>query len=264
MDETTVTSGVEASTETSAPVAAEQETTVDQNTSAVEQTTEAPVTGVEQTPPAAGEESTVDKQEVAFAKRLSAEREKIAQQARDAWVAEQGYSWQGKPITTEAEYKQALREQEIMKSLEGQNIPQEIVEEIVAGKRDREKLNEILAEQNLQKRISADIQAFKIAYPSIDPSTISDDVYNLIDQSGGRISLLDAYNRVEAPKELARLRQALEVKGKNETNSGTSPGSVTGNGATQTQHFTKEQVEAMSPSDVRKNLDLIIESQRHW
>lgn len=263
MEENTVTSGVEAS-ETSEPVAAEQEPVVDQSTTAVEESTETPTSGVEETAPAAGEEPTVDKQEVAFAKRLAAERAKIAQESRDAWIAEQGYSWQGKSITTEAEYKQALREQEIMKSLEGQNVPPEIVEEIVAGKRDRERLNEILTQQEFQKKINSDIQAFQKAHPSVSLEAIDPEVYSLIEQSGGNLSLLDAYNRIELPKEMARLKQALEVKETNAKNAGTSPGSVTGNGTTQAGHFTKEQVESMTPSEIKKNLDQIIESQRHW
>jgi hypothetical protein len=72
-----------------------------------------PGTGVN-TSPAAGDSSNQgDPVEKAFAARLSAATEKVRQESRDAYIAEQGYVWNGKKITTEAEYKNALREKEL-------------------------------------------------------------------------------------------------------------------------------------------------------
>ena len=39
--------------------------------------------------------------------------ERARQEARDSWIADQGYEWKGKPIKTEAEYQSALKEQEL-------------------------------------------------------------------------------------------------------------------------------------------------------
>jgi hypothetical protein len=69
------------------------------------------------------------RQEIEALKRQSEEEHKsAAQQARDAVIAEMGYEWKGKPITTEAEYKQALKEKQLADSLRQQysNVPDDL------------------------------------------------------------------------------------------------------------------------------------------
>ena len=62
----------------------------------------------------------------AFSKRLKEETAKAAQTSRDSFIAEQNYMWNDKPITTETEYKQAMREQELIQQAEAQGKdPQE-------------------------------------------------------------------------------------------------------------------------------------------
>jgi len=72
------------------------------------------------------------------------------QRARDAIIAEMGYTWRGKPITTEAEYRQALKEKEIEDKIRMQysNLPEEIIEEILENRRFRE---ETLAERKARE-----------------------------------------------------------------------------------------------------------------
>ena len=75
-------------------------------------------------------------------KRIERDREsttkKAAQAARDALIAENGYSWNGKPITTEAEYKQALREQELTEQYKAKDLPDDVIQELVESKKFRE------------------------------------------------------------------------------------------------------------------------------
>lgn len=70
----------------------------------------------------------------AFAHRLREETERVrqeaAQQGRDAWVAEQGYEWNGKRIATEAEYKQALKEKEIRDRYMEQGLPEDVIQRL--------------------------------------------------------------------------------------------------------------------------------------
>lgn len=81
--------------------------------------------------PTENTETTQDiTQTQAFSRRLNEEREKVkeevAQASRDSFIAEQGYVWNNEPITTEAQYKQALREQELIQQAEAQGKdPQE-------------------------------------------------------------------------------------------------------------------------------------------
>jgi hypothetical protein len=64
--------------------------------------------------------------------------ERARQEARDSMIADYGYEWNGKPVTTEAEYKQALQEKEWMDKYQSQDLPEEVIEELMESRRDRE------------------------------------------------------------------------------------------------------------------------------
>lgn len=266
MEETTVTSGVEAISE---PVAAEQEEPNVENETVTDETSEQTPTTGEEHAPAAGEENKLDERvEVAFAKRLNSERQKIAaevaQAARDALIAELNMVWNGKPIKTEAEYREALREKEIMDSLSNQNLPPEVVEEIIEGRRFREQFQQMQRERSLQERIDNDLREFAEYYPDVKLEEIPEDVYQLCGQKG--LSLLDAYNRLEAPRQIAKLKQAIEVKETNDKNANNSPGSVTGQGKMPSDFISQEIFEANKADRgwVIKNLSAITKSLPKW
>lgn len=271
--EENLTSGVDATI--SEPAAAGQtDATVDQNTTASGTTEATPKeTGVKAEGntaenPAAGDNTTDDKVEKAFAKRLAAEREKItqesAQKARDALIAEQGYEWNGKPITTEAEYKQALREKEIYDSLQNQDLPEEVIQELVENRRFREQFAQMQQQTQLQQKLEADIKEFQSAYPDVKDEELTPEVFELCKNRG--LSLLDAYNRVSMPQRIAKLEEALGVKQKNAENATTSPGSVTGNGSANDGFISAETFEQNrgDQSWVNKNFNKIIESRKKW
>ena len=112
-----------------------------------------------------------------------------------------------------------------------------------------------------QERVKRESEEFSKAYPEIEGKDIPVEVLDLWDKG---VPLLDAYNRVVLPKKISSLQQALEVKAKNQSNNKGNPGSVTGGGDVPTGFFSRDQVEKMSPADIRKNLDAIMESQKTW
>ncbi len=201
-------------------------------------------------------------------KRIEREREttakRVAQESRDAYVAEQGYEWQGKRIATEAEYKQAMKEVEIRKQYENQDLPDEILDEIVEGKKFRAEVEPQLAQIRTEKKQMADFKALFEAYPDLDANTVPQSVW--IDYNNGR-DLVDAYARHEnasLKQRLAEIEQKQQIEQLNQANANSSTGSVTGNGSAAPSFFTLQQVQNMSQADVDKNYKVIMESQKKW
>lgn len=207
--------------------------------------------------------------------------QEAAQKARDEWIAEQGYEWKGKPITTEAEYKQALREQEIEEKLRLQysSLPDEIIEEILENRRFRE---ETLAERKAREEAERKAQEekdlitrrdsmydeFMSEFPDYDTEekwmSIPKEVWTEADKwlkSGGREGrrLADALARYNL-KQMQAQNQAAEA---NQANAASSTGSVKGQGKAQT-FFTREQVANMSREEIRANYAAIKESEKRW
>ncbi|KRE33289.1 hypothetical protein [Paenibacillus sp. Soil724D2] len=88
-----------------------------------------------------GEREVPEEEAILLAQKgLNYERavERAKQEARDTYIAEQGYTWNDKPITNEAEYKQALAEQDLMKKYQDKDLPPEVIQELIESRRDRE------------------------------------------------------------------------------------------------------------------------------
>lgn len=75
------------------------------------------------------------------------------QEARDAYIAEQGYEWQGKSITTEAEYKAAVREQELLNQYK--ELPPEVAQQLTKVDLLEQKLNSYERKEILFKQEKA-------------------------------------------------------------------------------------------------------------
>ena len=89
--------------------------------------------------------------------------ERERQAARDAVIAEQGYVWNGKPITTESEYKQALTEkaeQERRAELQEKGIDPSIVDEAVANNPAVKWANEFKSQQEATEFVQKDQMHF--------------------------------------------------------------------------------------------------------
>lgn len=210
-----------------------------------------------------------------IAKRLEREREtvskKAAQEARDAWVAEQGWQdFKGNPIKTEAQYKEALKEQEIRKKYEGK-VDDEILQELIESKKFREQYQKQQEESNKQAKQQQDYSEFLEYYEQAHgkefnhkEDVIPAEVWAEVDKGK---SLVDAYTRYENQRlkdQIAELTKQKEIEKQNEENAAASTGSVTGQGGKNTGYFTPEQVEAMSESEVNKHWDVIQKSMKAW
>lgn len=64
--------------------------------------------------------------------------ERARQEAIDQEYAAMGYTWNGKPITSKAEYQEALREQELMQKYQNQGLPEDVVSELIENRKFRE------------------------------------------------------------------------------------------------------------------------------
>ena len=226
------------------PVAAEQETTTEVMTeSSTESAGNETSEGVKQTQPAA----EVDKVEKAFAARLQKERQKIEveakQRARDEWISEQGYEWNGKPIATEAEYKEALREKELVEQYQSKGLPEEAVQELVEGKKFREKYESDVKAKQAEEQQKADLKDFIAMFPDVKPEEIPIEVWKA---NAEGIPLRYAYS-----EHALKLTKAADMKVKaNIENAQSSMGSVSTDGVNTV--LTAEMVENMTPQQLTK------------
>lgn len=200
-------------------------------------------------------------------KRLERDREstskKAAQEARDAYIAEQGYEWNGKKITTEAEYKQAIFEQDLMKKYQDQGLPDDVVQELVESKKFRENYESERKQSAEKAKQEAEFKAFLDAYPDVEPQNIPQSVWD--DVQGGR-SLVDAYVKYEnqtLKQRLAEVEKAKQVEQQNLDNAQASTGAVTNTGGSPA-FFTREQVAKMSLAETNRNWTAINESMKKW
>lgn len=182
--------------------------------------------------------------------------ERAKQEARDSYIAEQGYEWNGKPITTESEYREALREQELLEQYQSQDVPDEVIYELIENKKFREKYETEKQQQELQTKQQMDFQNFLEAYPDVKPDSIPVNVWQEVEQGK---SLVDAYMKHEN----RLLKQKLNIEQKNQENAGASIGSIKSDGNSST-FYTKEQVSKMSTKEVNENWKAINESMKKW
>ena len=207
-------------------------------------------------------------------KRLAKERQRhetetktAAQQARDSWVAEQGYVWHNKPISTEAEYKQALKEQELENKIRTQysNVPDEVVNELVEGKRFREQYQTEKQTAEQKAAESKMYSDFLEAYPDVKPEDVPAEVWKEV--KAGR-NLTDAYVRYENKRlkdEMAKYQTQQQIEQANSKNAASSTGSAKTSGKTG-GFISKEDFEANKHDMkwVQKNLSTLEESRRYW
>jgi hypothetical protein len=200
-----------------------------------------------------------------YDKAVERARQEAAQEARDSWVAEQGYEWKGKPIKTEAEYKEALREQELENKIRSQyaNVPDEIINELTESRKFREqyqtKEQQAAAKQAEQKMY----QEFADAYPDLKGEDIPPEVW--LEVKGGK-NLLDAYIKHENKllrDQLNGVQAKEQAAQANQANAESSTGSARGQAKSGT-FFTREQVANMSREEIKSNYNAIKESEGRW
>lgn len=208
-----------------------------------------------------------------YEKAIEKAKAEAAQQARDAYIASQGYVWNDKPITTEAEYNQAMKEKEIWEKYQSQGLPDEVVQELVESKKFREQFESEKKSKAEQEKKNAEYQEFFEYFKAENgrdfnsaTDTIPQDVWDLV--AKGK-TLTDAYT-YNLNKQLKAKIAELESKQKaietNRENANSTPGSVTGNGTTTVDFISFETFEAKKsdPNWVKKNLSKIVESRAKW
>ena len=169
-----------------------------------------------------------------------------------------------------AQAEQEAREQQIRQEYEAKGVPEELLEELVTSKREREeraKEKEIQIQQETQRLTQQrNFEEFVSAYPDVKAEEIPSEVW--VEVSNGK-SLVDAYAKHEVTilkAKVAEYESKLKAQEVNQTNANSSTGSVTGNGIADTGFISFENFEA-NKSDQRwvmKNLNKIQESRLKW
>ena len=192
--------------------------------------------------------------------RFENERVSAAQQARDSYIAEQGYTWKGRPITTEAEYKAALEEQEIENMIQSRGYDPDEIAKVVSAhpevkrateylKQQEESQRQAQAQQDFASRRDSMYEEFLEDFPDQDFEAIPQEVWTEANkwlQSGGREGrrLADALTRHND-----RQRRAQEqANDANSANAAASTGSVKAQ-APPKGPLTEEMVEAMTDKE---------------
>lgn len=174
----------------------------------------------------------------AFARRLKEETSRAAQEANDTVYAKlyegQVMPISGKPILSEADYNQALYEQEMQNA--GVDDIDRLVSEhpdVKAARLERESVQR-------QQQIYAEWSELTEEYPDVkDFSQIPQEVFALKEAKG--IPLLDAFNRIHVKK--VKLETEQETIRKINKNAESSPGSALDDGVI---HKTKNVADMTS------------------
>lgn len=175
-----------------------------------------------------------------FAAQRRARETELKQKAVDEYIAAQGFEWNGKPITTEAEYKQALYEQELQEKGQDPDEVKRLIEEHPDVKAARE-LRESVEQEQRQKAEYADFfQTFK-KLNKRDFNAETDQIPNEVWEANEKgVPLKYAYL-----EHYTSQLETAEAKAKaNQENAATSTGSVTGQGETGDGEISREMFEA--------------------
>jgi hypothetical protein len=190
--------------------------------------------------------------------------ERAKQEARDTYIAEQGYEWNGKPIATEAEYKRALKEKEMYENLQSKDLPDEVIQELIEGRNFREQSQAERKSSEEKVKQEADYQAFLDTFPDTDPKGIPQSVWSEVEKGK---SLVDAYTKFEnqtLKQQLEDLKKGKEIEQQNAENAQSSTGAINNKGDNNQAYFTREQVAKMSTEEVNKHWKTINESMKKW
>lgn len=190
------------------------------------------------------EEREIDLEEAAalaqkgmnYDKAVERASQEAAQKARDSLIADMGYTWNGKAITTEAEYKQAMAEQKIIEQYKDRDLPDEVIQELLESRRDREERKREKAEKEAEEKQLASFNEFFDYFKDVnerafDPQkdTIPPEVKAAVDKGE---SLKHAYMEYHNKE----LRNRLKVEAQNKENQRKAPVTgVTTNGGTKTE-----------------------------
>lgn len=168
-----------------------------------------------------------------YEKAVERARQEAAQQARDAVIAEMGYTWNGKPITTESEYKQALAEQELINKYKDRELPEEVIKELIENRRFREESMKEKQTKETQAKEQAQFAEFFEYFQdangrAFDPAkdSIPAEVQEAVSKGVPlKFAYMEHHNK--------ELRNRIKIETQNKANKAKAPvGGVTVNGGT--------------------------------
>ena len=197
-------------------------------------------------------------------KRREAERARELKETREKAIIEAlggKNPYTGRPMKDGDDVAEFLSMQEIEKK-GGDPVTDFPEHQKAKARAEREKEAKAREEQEWFEN---DRTAFTEKYPKVDLDALIADE-DFADYADGKVGvkplaeIYEGYLRQSARfEERARTRAAQAV-----ANREASPGSLGSAGAADTGFYTPEQVDAMSKSEVKKNLDKINESMKHW
>jgi hypothetical protein len=161
--------------------------------------------------------------------------ERAKQEARDSYIAEQGFEWNGKPITTEAEYKQALQEREWMEQYQNQDLPDEVVQELIEGRKFRESFQEQQKAKEVEQKQQAEAMEFFEYFNQVNgrayqPGDLPSEVTQMAEEMN--IPIKFAYMQYHTQQ----LQNQLKVLKQNESNAKRAPiGGVSTHGSNENE-----------------------------
>jgi hypothetical protein len=195
--------------------------------------------------------------------------------ALDEFIAKEGYTYNGQPITTYEEYQRIKAEvdaaDEKAKFQEANGFDPDVIKPVVEQMLKSDPRYQRLEQMEREANITAAVSNFDKEFPELGVKTFDDiaklpnidKVYEYVNGKG--LSLNDAYklaNYGDVIGKTAAQAQQEAIK-KIAANGASSPGSLAAGGEGET-FFTKEQVDKMSKADVVKNYDQIIKSTKKW
>lgn len=167
-----------------------------------------------------------------YERAIERARAEAAQQAKDSVIAEMGMTWNGKPIQTESEYKQALAEQKLIEQYKDRDLPPEVIQELLESRRDREERQREKAAKEEETKIQTTWNEFfsyfeEVNERAFDPKkdTLPTEVEEAIQKGQTPLSAYMKHHSKE-------LRNQLKIAKQNQSNTRKAPvGSVTAGGS---------------------------------
>lgn len=171
-----------------------------------------------------------------YEKAIERARQEAAKQARDEVIASMNWTWNGKPITTFEDYQQALAEQELIDKYKGQNLPPEVIQELIETRRFREELQREKAAKEEEARKQQMYNEFFQYFESINERPFDPNKDSLpqevLDAVKNGVPLKYAY----MDWHVRELQKQLKIQAQNQANKQKAPvRSVTTGGSVSTE-----------------------------
>jgi ribosomal protein L7/L12 len=152
-----------------------------------------------------------------YEKAIEKAKQDAKQEAIDEYIANQGYEWQGKPITTNDEYQRALYEQDLIEK----GVPQEDINKLLDNHPTVKKAKEVTQAQREQEQSQQEFKDFLESFPDIKADQIPKEVWEYREAKGK--SLTDAM----LWHENSQLKSKLKILEQNAENTKKTPVSST-------------------------------------